>query len=147
MSIADFMLTKRGEGSMITGSSTHNQRIERLWRDVFEGVLCYFYHLFYHMEDEGILDPLNFIHIVALHYIFMDEINRRLQFWQNAWSGHRIRSVKSSSHHLLLTYGQLDNYKIPLAYPCPKQTYRIMDSKGMWILLTQRKAIDLFLNL
>lgn len=102
------MLTKRGEGSMITGSSTHNQRIERLWRDVFEGVLCYFYHLFYHMEDEGILDPLNFIHIVALHYIFMDGINRRLQFWQNAWSGHRIRTVKSSPINLWTT-GQLQN--------------------------------------
>ena len=34
--IADFMIEKRGgnRGSMITGPSTHNQRIERLWRDV-----------------------------------------------------------------------------------------------------------------
>lgn len=27
-------------GSVIAGSSTHNQRIEELWRDVFSGVLC-----------------------------------------------------------------------------------------------------------
>ena len=43
---------------MITGKSTHNQRIERLWRDLFTGVLSYYYELFYFMEKEGILDPL-----------------------------------------------------------------------------------------
>lgn len=115
VSIADFMLTERGEGSMITGSSTHNQRIERLWRDVFEGVLSYFYNLFYHMEDEGILDPLNLVHLAALHYIYMDELNRRLEFWQAAWSGHRIRTVKSSPINLW-TCGQLQNpVGIPLS--------------------------------
>lgn len=34
ISIEDFMLTERGDGSMITGSSTHNLRIERLARRV-----------------------------------------------------------------------------------------------------------------
>ena len=28
------------------GKSTHNQRIERLWRDVFEGCLDLFYEIF-----------------------------------------------------------------------------------------------------
>lgn len=37
--IADLMIEKRGNdrGSIITGPSTHNERIERLWRDVFQG--------------------------------------------------------------------------------------------------------------
>ena len=45
--IADLMIEKRGSGrgSIITGLSTHNQRIERLWRDVFQGVLSYYYPL------------------------------------------------------------------------------------------------------
>lgn len=38
VTVADYMLLERGDGSMITGKSTHNQRIERLWRDVFEGM-------------------------------------------------------------------------------------------------------------
>jgi len=105
VSVADFMLVERGDGSMITGPSTHNQRIERLWRDIFEGVLSFFYNLFYYMEDLGILNPLNMEHLAALHYVYMDEINRRLNFWTTAWSGHKIRTVKSSP--ILWTSGQL----------------------------------------
>ena len=108
ISVADYMLKERGESSMITGPSTHNQRIERLWRDVFEGVLCYFYNLFYYMEDQEILDPLNEIHLAALHYIYMNEVNRRLQLWSTAWSCHRIRTVKSSPLQLWAS-GQIQN--------------------------------------
>ena len=68
--IADLMIEKRGSGrgSIITGPSTHNQRIERLWRDVFQGVLSYYYHLFYFLEDQLALDPFDVKHIAALHY-------------------------------------------------------------------------------
>lgn len=36
--VADFMIANRGNTGMITGRSVHNQRIERLWRDVWDGV-------------------------------------------------------------------------------------------------------------
>ena len=42
---------------MIVGRSIHNQRIECLWRDVFQGTLKFYYGLFYHLESIGILDP------------------------------------------------------------------------------------------
>lgn len=55
--VAHFMLASRGlrRGSHITGQSTRNQRIERLWRDVFGSCLHVFYSLFYILEDNGIL--------------------------------------------------------------------------------------------
>ena len=48
--IADYMIEKHGvgRGSMITTKSTHNQRIERLWRDVYTGVLGFFYQAFFY---------------------------------------------------------------------------------------------------
>jgi hypothetical protein len=94
--IAEYMQVKRGVRSILTGKSTHNQRIERLWRDVFDGVLFHYYQLFGFMEDEQILDVLNPVHIFALHFVYMHKINEKLSIWKEAWATHRIRTIGSS---------------------------------------------------
>ena len=45
--VATHMLERRGcdRNSMLTGSSTHNQRIERLWRDMHASVTVLYYKL------------------------------------------------------------------------------------------------------
>ena len=50
--VAQFMLERRGldRGSIITGSSVHNCRVERAPRDVYAGVLCFYAKLFDEME-------------------------------------------------------------------------------------------------
>lgn len=44
----------------------YNIRIERFWRDLFEGVLCIFYNLFYSLENEDFLDFVDEIDIGCL---------------------------------------------------------------------------------
>lgn len=98
-----FMIQVNGEdrGSFLTGPSVHNQRIERLWRDVYMKVIDTFYKLFLYMEDEKVLDIGNEIHKWVLQYVFTPRIDAALKEWMRTHNNHKIRTENNRTPNML----------------------------------------------
>ena len=83
------MVDIRGENNhpYLAGSSVHNCRIERLWRDVRSSVLSTYLAVF--------KDPNNETDLFCLHFIFVPRINEALKLFQQAWNSHSLSSENS----------------------------------------------------
>ena len=90
---------------VISGSSVHNERIERLWRDVHRCIVCRWADTFRDMESNGLLDPLNEVDLYCLHYVYKPRINKCVAEFKESWNNHSLSSEGSMSPYQLFFEG------------------------------------------
>ena len=103
-----------GRGSALRGRSTHNQRIEQLWGDVWRGINNVYHDLFSFLESEGIIDIDNEMHLWALHYVYLPRINQDLRLFCSQWNNHGLRTERNRSPLQLFVRGSLQLQGRPL---------------------------------
>ena len=135
------MLLERGEGrsSFITGSSVHNTRIERLWRDVYTQVQSMYAAVFNSLELCGALDPLNIIDLFCLHYVFIPKINRSLNLFLEAWNNHPLSTESNRTPVQLYTLYSIGNPLFSDDDNVDSNSYGVDSYTGGMVMILEKK--------
>lgn len=119
------MLLHRGldRGSVLVGKSTHNQRIERFWRDCTKEVVDFYRTLFNELEHHYFGNSNSPMYIFVLHYLFIGRINDDLRQFQLSWNRHALSTEhnRTPNQLLILNGDRSDALQIPTTVEIPDE--------------------------
>lgn len=82
-------------------------RVERLWRDVWTAVTSSYYNVLHSLEEEGLIDLSNAVHLFCVRYVFIPRIHTDLQHFIEMWNCHPLRTEGNLSPNQLWNIGML----------------------------------------
>ena len=97
--VKEFINSVNGDerNSCIMGKSTANERIERLWKDVFAQCGIEFYKLFYLLEERRLYDDESEIDRFCLQYVMLPTLDRFINEWKQAWNERPSKALGGKS--------------------------------------------------
>lgn len=67
-------------------------RIERLWWDVWTPVTHLYYEVLHSLEEDGLLNLSDAVHLFRAHYVFLPHLAEALHTFTEGWDNHPLRS-------------------------------------------------------
>ena len=82
-------------------------RIERMWRELWNGCAALFYNLFVYMEETNVLDISNEAQRGCLHYVYIPRIQHHLDAFAECFSKRPLRTERNRTPQQLWVEGQV----------------------------------------
>lgn len=82
-------------------------RVERLWRDVWIAVTSKYHDILHSLEEDGLLDISDVIHLFGVHYIFVPRLRADLVTFVGGWNNHPLRTEGGLTPEQLWCMGHL----------------------------------------
>lgn len=93
-------------------------RIERLWRDVWVSATQLFYEVLHSLEEDGLLDLSNVVHLFCAHHIFIPRLANTLHTFVEAWDNHPLRTEGGLTPNQLWVLGHMTDVEAEESEVC-----------------------------